>query len=197
GQIFCLLRGAAVAADLVDAQVRVRAVGQPHRSGGAADFLHRHDMGEITHLRAAVLLLHGDPEQAQIAHLLPEVGRELVAAVDLGGARRNFGGGELLHRGAQHVDGLAEMKIERRKVRHGQCPGPPAMTMSVCCMIAHSVRPRAPSAYTSPRVMASVRPGLATCASATKRSPCAGAMRLSLYSTVSTPASSGKRVKAA
>ena len=45
-------------------------------------------------------------------------GGKLVVVVDLGGARRDLGGGELLHGRAQHVDRLAEVEIERREVEH-------------------------------------------------------------------------------
>ena len=34
--------------------------------------------------------VHGDPEHAEIAHLAPQIGREVVAAVDLGRARRDL-----------------------------------------------------------------------------------------------------------
>jgi hypothetical protein len=48
GQILALLRIAAVAADLIDAQVGVRAVGEPNRRRAAAQFLHRDAVLEIT-----------------------------------------------------------------------------------------------------------------------------------------------------
>jgi len=128
GQVLLLLLGTAVAADLIDAQVRMGAVRKADRSRRTAYFLHRHDMGEIAHMRPAILLFNGDPEQAEIAHLRPQVERKLVAAVDFGRARRNFGRSELLHGRAQHGDRLAEMKIERRKVGHDQCSATPVRT---------------------------------------------------------------------
>ena len=111
-QVAALLRLAAVAADLVDAQVRVRAVRQAHGGRRARDLLHRHAVREVTHRRAAVRLLDGDAEDAQVAHLPPQVRRELVAAVDVGGARRDLVRGELRDRRAQHVDRLAV--VERK-----------------------------------------------------------------------------------
>ena len=66
--------------------------------------------------RAAVFLLDGDAEQAQVAHLAPQVGGKRVVAVDVGRARRDLVGRELPHRCAQHVDGLAEIEIECGKV---------------------------------------------------------------------------------
>ena len=162
GRYLRLLRLAAVAPDLVDAQVRVRAVGETDRRRGAADFLHRDDVREVAHRRAAVFLVDGDAEQAEVAQLAPQVGRELVGAVDLGGARRDLVGGELPHRRAQHVDRLAVVEVEGGEVRHrpprgqGSNPGRigyasrlPCMTISVCCISATSVRlavraPRAP-----------------------------------------------------
>ena len=117
-QVFAFLRVAAVAADLVHAQVRVRAIGQPDRRRRARDLLHRHAMREIAHRGAAVLLLDGDAEQTQVAHLAPQVGRELVRVIDVRGARRDLVRGELLHRRAQQIDRLAMMKGQRWKVEH-------------------------------------------------------------------------------
>ena len=51
GQIFAFLFGTAVAAELVDAEVGMRAVGQADRGGGARDLLHRHAMREIAQAR--------------------------------------------------------------------------------------------------------------------------------------------------
>ncbi len=54
----------AVQAELVDAQVRVGTVGQPHRSRGTADLFHGDDVGEIAHARPTDLLGHSEAEQA-------------------------------------------------------------------------------------------------------------------------------------
>ncbi len=67
-------------------------------------------MGEIAHVGAAVLLAHRHAEQAEIAEFLPQVGGEKIVAVDLGGARRDFGVGEGAHGFAQHDDFFAEMR---------------------------------------------------------------------------------------
>ena len=82
GQIAALLRLVAVAADLVDAEVGVRAVGQADRGRGARDLLHRDDVFQIAHAGAAVFLLHGDAEHAEVAELAPQVHRERIVAVD-------------------------------------------------------------------------------------------------------------------
>jgi hypothetical protein len=118
-QVFRLLFRRAVALDLVDAQVRVRAVGQAHRGRGARDFFHRHDVRQVAHARAAVFLVHRDAEDAELAHLLPQVHRELVGAVDLRGARRDLGLRELLHRFAQRGDVLAVVKGQAGEMQHG------------------------------------------------------------------------------
>ena len=88
-QVLRLLLGGAVQPDLVDAEVRVRAVAQRHAGGGAGDLLDRHHVREIAEPGAAVFLGHGDAEQAELAHLAPELGREDVRAVDLGRHRRH------------------------------------------------------------------------------------------------------------
>ena len=114
GQIFALLRVGAVAADLVDAEIGMRAVGQADRGGGARDLLHRHAMGEIAEAGAAVFLFHRDAVQAERAHLRPQLAREHIVAVDLVGARRDAVLGEVADGLAQHVDVGAEAEIEAR-----------------------------------------------------------------------------------
>jgi len=119
GQVFALLRLAAVATNLVHAQVRMRAVGQAHRSGRAADLLHCDHMLEIPQARAAIVLFHRQPEQAEFAHLGPEIARELVGAVNLVRTGRDQVLGKATHRVAEHVGGFAEIEIETR-VRIGE-----------------------------------------------------------------------------
>ena len=115
GQVLALLRVGAVAADLVDAQIGVRAVGEPDGGRAAADLLHGDAVLEIAEPGAAVLLLHRDAVQAEVAELGPELARELVRFVDLRGERRDLVGGEAAHAGAQLVGRLAEVEIERGK----------------------------------------------------------------------------------
>jgi hypothetical protein len=122
GQVLLLLRLGAVALDLVDAQVAVRAVAQADRGAGAADLLHRDHVRQVAHVGAAVLLGHGDAQHAQLAHLAPQVHRELVAAVDLGRARRDLGLGKVAHRVAQRVDVFAELEVQAGQV-HGVSVG--------------------------------------------------------------------------
>ena len=64
-QVLRLLRLAAVAVDLVDAQVRVRAVREADRGRGARDLLHRDDVRQVAEVAAAVLLLHRHAVQAE------------------------------------------------------------------------------------------------------------------------------------
>ncbi len=115
GQIFALLRVAAVAADLVDAEVRMGAVGEPDRGRGTAHLLHRDAMGEIAHPGAAIFLLDRDAVQAERAHLRPQLHREPVGLVDLGRERRNLLLGKIAHAAPQHIDLWAEIVIEHQK----------------------------------------------------------------------------------
>jgi hypothetical protein len=62
--------------------------------------------------------------QAERADFRPQVARKLVAAVDLGGARGDLVGGEVVHGLADRVRGLAEVEIEHF-VRVGDHGGPP------------------------------------------------------------------------
>jgi len=98
GQVLLLLCFVAVAVDLVHTQVAVRTIRQTHRSAGAADFLHRHHVGQIAHIGATVLLGRSDAQHPQIAHLAPAVHWELVVAIDLGGAGRDLGLRKIAHR---------------------------------------------------------------------------------------------------
>src|SRR6184192_3283311 len=72
------LRFCAAAADLVHAQIGMRAVREPDRGRGARDLFHGDDVREIAHRRAAVFLFHRDAQQAEVAELAPEIGREFV-----------------------------------------------------------------------------------------------------------------------
>ena len=121
-QIFPLLRLVAVAADLVDAEIGMRAVGQADRRRRARDFLDRDAVLEIAEPGAAIFLLDGNAVQAERADLRPEVAGKLIALVDLGGARRDLVAGEILHGFADRVRGLAEIEIEHpmRVGNHGR-----------------------------------------------------------------------------
>ena len=125
GQVLGFLRGVAVAADLVHAQVAVRAVGQAHRGAGARDFLHRHHVREVAHVGAAILLGHGHSEHAQRTELAPYVHRKLVTVIDLGGTRRDFRLCKITHRIAQRVNLVTELKVQTGQARraHGGTPG--------------------------------------------------------------------------
>src|SRR5262249_11242764 len=135
-EIAALLIVAAVAADLVDAEVRMRAIGQPDRGGGARDFLHRDAVLEIAEPRPTPFLLDGDAVHAELAQLGPEVAREGVAAVDLVGGRGEAPGGEPAHAGAPYGGGPAQTEIKaggvvpaqgrRSRVRGGGWAGPPS-----------------------------------------------------------------------
>ncbi len=97
------------------------AVGQPHRSGGARDLLHGDHVLEVAEAKAAPVLLDGDPVQAELAHLGPELARELVGGVDLGGERGDAVGGETRGRLADGVGGLAEPEVHAGSVQ-GHAP---------------------------------------------------------------------------
>ena len=112
GQVFALLLVIAPAADLVDAKVRVGAVAQADRGRGARDFFLRDDMLEIAEAEPAPFLLDGDAVQPELAHLRPQMPREFVLLVDLGGDRRDLVGREALGRVADRVGHFAEVEVE-------------------------------------------------------------------------------------
>ena len=78
-------------------------------------------MREVAEPRAAVALGHGDAEQALLAELRPQVARELVAAIDLGGARGDLLRGEAPHLAADLLDlgRQAEVAVGAVERRHG------------------------------------------------------------------------------
>src|SRR5581483_1435760 len=112
GQVARLLLRAAVTADLVDAEIRMCAVGKPDRRGRARNLLHRHAMLEITETGTAKFLLDGDAEKTERAEIWPEVAREGIVAVERIGARRDLAGREATHALAQQIGGLAQSEIE-------------------------------------------------------------------------------------
>src|SRR5262245_9053700 len=110
-EIAALLLVVAVAADLVDAEVGMRAVGEPDRGGGARNLLHGDAVLEVAEARPAPFLLHRDAVHAELAELGPQVAREGVAAVDLAGARRDAVVGAAAHAGARHAGALPQAAI--------------------------------------------------------------------------------------
>ena len=112
GQIAAPLLGIAVTADLVDAQIGMRPVGQADRGRGARDLLHGEAMGDIAEARAAVLFLDRDAVQADRSHLRPQIAWEEVVAVDRGGARRDLLLGESVDRLAQMIEIGAETEVQ-------------------------------------------------------------------------------------
>src|SRR6185312_1772147 len=80
-KVLATLRLAAVAADLVDAEVRMRAVRQAHGRRRARDLLHRDDVRKVAEAAAAVSFLDGNAEEPEAAHLAPEVGGKGIVAV--------------------------------------------------------------------------------------------------------------------
>jgi hypothetical protein len=96
-QIAVFLFCGSVAPDLVHAQVGVRSIRQADRCRRARNLFHRNDMGQVTHRTTAVVWFDSDAQEAQGAHLFPQVGRELVGTIDLGGTRRDFSLRKLLN----------------------------------------------------------------------------------------------------
>ena len=71
GQIFRLLLRIGPAADLVDAQIAVRAIAEANRGRSAADFLHCNGVFQIAKAKAAPIFFHSDAMQAQRTHFRP------------------------------------------------------------------------------------------------------------------------------
>mgnify|MGYP003718206925 CR=1 FL=1 len=70
-------------------------------------------MFEIAETEPAILFAHGDAVQAQLAHLLPQLGaRKIILAVDLLGQRGDLFIGEAGHAVADHLGAFAKLEIE-------------------------------------------------------------------------------------
>jgi hypothetical protein len=120
GEVFSFLLGIAPAADLVDAKVGMRAVGEADRGRRTTDFLDRDDMFEIAEPEPAEFFLDGDTMQPEFAHPRPEfVAREPVVRIGLGGERCDLFVGEAGGGVADHVGGFAEREIEIGGGAHG------------------------------------------------------------------------------
>jgi len=74
---------------------------------------------EITETRPTIFLLHGNAVQAERADLGPEIPGEFIAAIDFGGARRDFVLRKRMHRLADRVRGLAEIEVEKQRLVRG------------------------------------------------------------------------------
>src|SRR5215469_10203399 len=140
GQVFALLRLAAVAAELVDAEIGMRAIGQADGRGSPRNLLQRDAMLEIAEPCPAIFLLDRDAMQPERADLRPEVARKLIALVDLGGARRDLIAGEIVNGFANCVRGFAEVEIEDavRVGNHGRVP-PANQTMFETALFARFI----------------------------------------------------------
>ncbi len=119
GQIFRLLLLIGPAADLIDAEVRVGAVAKAHRGGRAGDFFLSDDMLEVAEPEPAPFFLDRDSVEAECAHFGPELARELVRLVDLGGDRRDPVPGKTLGRLADRVRHFAKLKIQAHICHRG------------------------------------------------------------------------------
>src|SRR6185295_13418478 len=73
GEVFPLLLLVRPAADLVDAEVAVRAVAEADRGRGSRHFLLRDDMLEIAKAEPAPFFLDGDAMQSELSHLRPKM----------------------------------------------------------------------------------------------------------------------------
>ena len=119
-QVFLLLFRRGPAADLVDAQVGMRAVGKPDGGRGARHLFHRDAVVQIAEAQPAPFLFDRDAVQAERAHLRPQLAREMLGAVDFRGERRDLGAGEFLRRLAYGDGGFVEADIGGRSmVEHG------------------------------------------------------------------------------
>ena len=94
----------AVTADLVDAQILMRAIGKTDGGGGSRNLLHGHAMREIAEPGATPFLFDCDPEKTKRPELRPQIARKTVGPVDFVGARRDLFLRKVAHRVAKHFN---------------------------------------------------------------------------------------------
>src|SRR5687768_5767024 len=97
---------------MVHAEIRMRAVREADRGGGATDLFHCDDMREIAQARAAALLLDSDAEQTKRAQIGPKLGREAIIAIDMRSERRDTIARKLCDARSQRVEVVAKTEIE-------------------------------------------------------------------------------------
>lgn len=110
GQVLLLLRGVAIAHNLVDAQVGVGAVAQGNGAASPRELLHNNGMVEVAHLRATVLGRGRDAQQAHVAQLAPELAQLSEVVVPDG----QEGGRKVVNRLANTRRGKDEKRREKR-----------------------------------------------------------------------------------
>src|SRR5262249_4214779 len=93
-----LLRRCAIPANLVDAEVGMRPIGQPDGRRGSRYLLHGDTMLDVTEAQASPFLLDRDAVRSKLAKPGPQITRKAVAAVDLLGSR-----GDIRRRKAAHA----------------------------------------------------------------------------------------------
>ncbi len=79
-------------------------------------------MLEIAQAKPAPLFLDRDPVQPELAHLRPQLDRETVVGVNLGGDRRDLVGREPPRCIADRVGHFAKVEIEAGHVAHQDTP---------------------------------------------------------------------------
>ena len=112
GQIPLPLRIGAVELQLIDAEIRMRAIRQPNRRACARNFFHGNAMLEVAEACAAIFLLDRNSMQAERSHLRPEIARKDIVAIDRVRTRRNPVLREAADLLAQHVDISTEAEVE-------------------------------------------------------------------------------------
>src|SRR5215210_5076466 len=107
-QVPPLLLAPTMTADLIDAQIGMRAIGKTDRSRSARNLLHDDAMFDIAESRPAVLFLDSDAKHAKASKLRPKLARKLVAPVDVIGEWSNFIHGKAPHALANGIGSIAE-----------------------------------------------------------------------------------------
>ena len=116
------------------------AIGKRDGSRSPGDLLNHHRVGEIAHGGTAVLLFHGDTEQAQLAHFLPQFSREIVRLIDFSSHWRHTVLRPFVGHFAQCLDFLAEREIHAC-IEHGSSIQPAAAGYQAPCGTACCTMP--------------------------------------------------------
>ena len=131
-QIFPLLLGRTVEADLIDTKIGMGPIRKRYRCGRTCDFLDHDGMGKIAHTGTTIFFLDCNPQKAELSHFLPQFGRKIVGLVDVCRHWRDPGLGPVMNHGSQCLDFVSQCKIHAG-VKHGSLL---RMSARICVQMA-------------------------------------------------------------
>ena len=110
GQVFPFLLWGSVEIDLIDAEIRMRPIGEADAGRCAGNLFDHHRMGQIAQPHAAKFFIDGYPENPNISQLLPQLRRKLIVAIHISSQGFNLVLCKTMHQCLKGVDILAKIE---------------------------------------------------------------------------------------